>query len=91
MFYAYETTNNTVVGPFATEGEARDWMIRAVPPEDRNGTPENAASDLPNQGWDVDALEEITELIDPEFETPAEAETRYADGYADYYPNFHHA
>jgi hypothetical protein len=79
MFYAYESINYTAVGPFATQAEAQAWITRVVPPEDREEADEN--------GFRVISGETAKDYAE-EFETPEAVEARYAECYAEYYPNF---
>lgn len=88
-FYAFEFLNETAVGPFATRELATAWMTKHVPPEDIDGSPENATSDCPSEGYRVGDLAAVNEqLSSPIFESPADAAARYAECYAEYYPNF---
>lgn len=86
-FYAYETMNYAVVGPFASAEEAETWMIRVVPPEDWFNAPR---SDYSRNGWRVGTLEQAQRMTGEniELETPAHAEARYRECYAEYYPKF---
>lgn len=88
-FYAFEFLNETAVGPFATRELAAAWMARVVPAQDINGTPENDATELAGDGYRVGDLAEVNEqLSSPIFETPDAAADRYAECYAEFYPNF---
>ena len=90
-YYVFETMNETAVGPFADEHAAQEWMLEVVPPEDILGTHENEAADYSGQGYRVGTPEEVREqLSSPVWETPDAAKARYAECYAEYYPNFRH-
>jgi hypothetical protein len=87
--YIFEPMNDTAVGPFETRELAQAWMMRVVPPEDQDGTPENKKHDDYECGWRIITREEISEYTDhAQFETPKAAALRYAECYDEYYPNF---
>lgn len=88
-FYLFETLNDSVIGHFDSREAATAWMTAYIPPEDRNGTPENEAGDYPGSGYRVGDAEAVEEWMeDYEVEKPEAAQARYAECYQEYYPNF---
>ena len=88
-FYAFEFLNETAVGPFATRELATAWMTKHVPPEDIDGTDDNAKGDLAGEGYRVGDLATVEGALgSPTFESPADAAARYAECYAEFYPTF---
>ena len=77
MLYVFETMNESAIGPFASRDAAEAWLVKVVPPEDRDGAPENKVSDISGEGYRIGTLAEVNDqLSSPQFETPTAAEAR---------------